>query len=294
MPIVVGTMFTGVQDLAFLSDPNAIRFPYSSYSLSIDLARRVGGWDPEWIAEDWHMGIKCFLMTVGRCTVHPVLLPTCNYTPEDDTWLKTVDARWSQAKRHALGFSDLSYYFMMLPLMCARLMDTSGASSSSDKSESTTPSGIQQFWAMYIHGLAVIVRLVNVHVIIGLITTYGVLQMGIKLLMFVLIPESRHVNMLVDRTGHLLGTFTTCWMISIILVTLLFNWLYMIMADRMDGERWKSGIAQWIYSLACFLIFGPFYFLGLGFAIWKAAIEVLKTQTFEYEVAAKPTANKHL
>lgn len=292
MPIVVGTMFTGIQDLAFLSDPNAVRFPYSSYSLSIDLARHVGGWDPEWIAEDWHMGIKCFLLTMGRCSVHPVLLPTCNYTPEDDTWWKTVQARWSQAKRHALGFSDLSYYFMMLPLMCVRILDGSGKSSTSDTSDNST--GSQRFWAMHFYGLAVIVRLVNVHVIIGLITTYGALQMGIKVFMFVLIPESRHVNMLVDRTGQLLGTFTTCWVISIILVTLLFNWCYMLLANRMDGEPWKSSIAQWIYSVMCFVIFGPFYFLGLGFAIWKAAIEVLVTQTFEYEVAAKPTSGRHL
>merc|ERR1711874_33377 len=110
-----------MSELAVLSDPNAIRFPYSTYSLSLQLAIRVGGWDADWIAEDWHMGIKCFLMTLGQSRIQPIFLPTINYMPEDKTWLSTLHARWSQAKRHALGFSDMSYYFMMLPLLFCHL-----------------------------------------------------------------------------------------------------------------------------------------------------------------------------
>ena len=30
------------------------------------LASAVGGWDPEYLAEDWHMFAKCSLMTEGR------------------------------------------------------------------------------------------------------------------------------------------------------------------------------------------------------------------------------------
>merc|ERR1719217_1597714 len=105
--VVVGTALAYPHELAALGDPHAVRFPYSTYSLSCALASRVGGWDTEWIAEDWHMGIKCFLLTLGECRVEPVMLPTINYTPEDTTWWSTLLARWTQAKRHALGFSDL-------------------------------------------------------------------------------------------------------------------------------------------------------------------------------------------
>jgi len=35
-------------------------------------------------------------------------------------------------------------------------------------------------------------------------------------------------------------------------------------------------------------MFAPLYFLFLGIAIWKAAIEVLTRSSFEYEVAPKP------
>merc|ERR1719174_2738137 len=122
---MVGSMFTAIQELALAGDPNSVRFPYSTYTLSLELAQRVGGWDAEWIAEDWHMGIKCFLLTLGRSQVKPVALPTLNYSPEAETWLGTCHARFVQAKRHALGFSDLSYYFMMLPLIFLHLSQPS-------------------------------------------------------------------------------------------------------------------------------------------------------------------------
>ena len=63
-------------------------------------------------------------MTLGRTSVEPVLCPVVNYVPEktdDNThetaWWGTCMARWTQLQRHALGFSDFSYYFMMLPLV---------------------------------------------------------------------------------------------------------------------------------------------------------------------------------
>jgi hypothetical protein len=56
----------------------------------------VGGWDPDWISEDWHMFLKCFLNTGGQVGVVPILLPIVNYTPEDAGWWGTVWARWTQ------------------------------------------------------------------------------------------------------------------------------------------------------------------------------------------------------
>jgi len=68
-------------------------------------------------------------MTLGRTSVEPVLSPVVNYVPEktDDkthetAWWGTCMARWTQLQRHALGFSDFSYYFMMLPLVFSFLL----------------------------------------------------------------------------------------------------------------------------------------------------------------------------
>lgn len=57
---------------------------------------QVGGWDPDWISEDWHMFLKCFLRCGGAVRLCPIFLPVVNYTPEDSTWLGTLLARWTQ------------------------------------------------------------------------------------------------------------------------------------------------------------------------------------------------------
>ena len=63
-------------------------------------------------------------MTLGKTSVEPVMTPVINYVPEkmdeetkETEWWGTCMARWVQLQRHALGFADFSYYFMMLPLV---------------------------------------------------------------------------------------------------------------------------------------------------------------------------------
>merc|ERR1712151_1011881 len=92
-----------------MGDPNATRVAYSTYSLSAKLAEAMDGWDPDWITEDWHTTIKVFLTTSGRLRVMPIFLPILNNTPDADTVSQTIMSRWEQAKRHALGFSELVF-----------------------------------------------------------------------------------------------------------------------------------------------------------------------------------------
>jgi hypothetical protein len=99
-----------LHELANLADPNSNRSPYSTYSLSARLASAVGGWDPNWISEDWHMFVKTFLASTGRLKCIPIFLPIMNYTPTGDSFVQDLMARWTQAKRHALGFCEVSYF----------------------------------------------------------------------------------------------------------------------------------------------------------------------------------------
>eukprot|EP00438_Fugacium_kawagutii_P032799 Skav211936 [mRNA] locus=scaffold1086:467720:480650:+ [translate_table: standard] len=73
------------------------------------LASAVGGWDPDHLAEDWHMFAKCAVKTEGRVRCVPIFLPVLNYTPEEDGYWDTLCSRWTQAKRHALGVSEVVY-----------------------------------------------------------------------------------------------------------------------------------------------------------------------------------------
>lgn len=141
-PAVVrlASFITSEHELANLADPNASRVPYSTYSISAVLAKGVNGWDPDFISEDWHMALKCFFATGGRLKVTPIFLAILNYAPEGESWFETISARWVQAKRHALGFSEMVYIADHLPRIVRSIKDSrqrtvsSGASSSSGSS----------------------------------------------------------------------------------------------------------------------------------------------------------------
>ncbi|CAE7280771.1 unnamed protein product [Symbiodinium natans] len=105
----ISSLFSTLNELSCLANPWDCHVPYSSYSISFALASAVGGWDPEYLAEDWHMFAKCCLKTQGRAKCIPIFLPVLNYTPEEDTYCSTLWSRWAQAKRHALGVSEVVY-----------------------------------------------------------------------------------------------------------------------------------------------------------------------------------------
>eukprot|EP00747_Dinoflagellata_sp_TGD_P210712 gnl/TRDRNA2_/TRDRNA2_83978_c0_seq2.p1 gnl/TRDRNA2_/TRDRNA2_83978_c0~~gnl/TRDRNA2_/TRDRNA2_83978_c0_seq2.p1 ORF type:complete len:965 (+),score=195.28 gnl/TRDRNA2_/TRDRNA2_83978_c0_seq2:97-2991(+) len=284
-PVLIGTIFTAMTECSVLLDPNTIRFPYSSYSAPYQLVERVGGWDPEWIAEDWHMGIKCYLLTLGRANVKPILLPTVNYTPEDTTWWGTILARWAQAKRHTLGFSDFSYFFMMLPLIFAYL------STHGDKKRN-----VGDFWKLLFEGTTWIVRLVNVHVIVGVMTLYAVLEFFLKVVMFAVMNDFRNVEKFFDHIMNYGKIYYIAALLLLFMVTLNFQSVYALLQDKLEPSSefskkyiFKNHYCHLAYTVGCALTFGPIYFFMLGLSVWIAAVKVISSRTFEYEVAAKPT-----
>jgi len=289
MPLIVGTMFTAMAEISVFSDPNSIRFPYSTYSLSMDLAKHVGGWDPEWIAEDWHMGIKCFMLTLGESQVQPILLPTVNYTPEDDSWFGTCMARWAQAKRHALGFSDMAYYFTMLPLIFTQL--------SKPRKDGKD---LRDFWKLFFSGLCYIVRLVNTHVIVGIMTLYMAISFMLKNIMIIFLQDGRNVGELFDRSKGACTMFMCASVITVAMTTGCFQVVYCTLAERMNPAKapykkmFDWPIAHWMYTLTACISYAMVYAVGLGVAVWIAAVKVLCLKSFAYEVAAKPTATSHL
>lgn len=113
-PVMVRTasIITSLHELACLANPIDCHVPFSTYSLSLMLATAVGGWDPDYISEDWHMFAKCSLRTEGRVRCRPIFLPLINYAPEEDTCYGTMKSRWTQATRHALGVSEVVYVVM--------------------------------------------------------------------------------------------------------------------------------------------------------------------------------------
>jgi len=54
----LASFFTSQLELANMADPDAVRVPYSTYTISAALTKAVKGWGPDWISEVLHMGIK--------------------------------------------------------------------------------------------------------------------------------------------------------------------------------------------------------------------------------------------
>lgn len=95
-----------------------VSIPTSVYSLPIQLANQVGGWDsdPTAIGEDMHMMLKCYFKTGGSVITRNVHVPAsqCNVSSECpiDGWRRTLDTcsnRYKQALRHMWGALDTGY-----------------------------------------------------------------------------------------------------------------------------------------------------------------------------------------
>lgn len=95
----------------------SIVIPTSVYSLSLPLARRVGGWDGDStsIGEDMHMLLKCYFETAGDVITHVIASPAsqCNIQSSGDDsygpYMATIFARYRQGLRHMWGSLDTGY-----------------------------------------------------------------------------------------------------------------------------------------------------------------------------------------
>merc|ERR1719199_1139320 len=62
-PLRLSVQITAQHELANLTDAMATALPFSTYSIPMRLVQVVGDFDPDWLTEDWHIGIKCRLAT---------------------------------------------------------------------------------------------------------------------------------------------------------------------------------------------------------------------------------------
>ena len=112
-PLRLSNSLGGLNQLVKLTRKYAIRFPQSTYSLSLRMADEVGYWDPDIISEDWHMMLKCFFLLNGNVNVEPIFLPVGNDGVRAHGYFRTFWEHYQQSRRHAWGASDISYAIKM-------------------------------------------------------------------------------------------------------------------------------------------------------------------------------------
>jgi Glycosyl transferase family group 2 len=112
-PLRLPNSLGGLNHLAKLTRKYCVRFPQSTYSLSLRMAHEVDYWDPDIISEDWHMFLKCFFHCGGTVDVEPIFLPVGNDGVRARTYFSTFWEHYQQARRHAWGASDIPYAIKM-------------------------------------------------------------------------------------------------------------------------------------------------------------------------------------
>lgn len=96
-------------ELAYLAAPWWIPMPMSSYSLSLRLLDSSGYWDPDVIADEWHMFIKAYFNREGKVQLERVFLPFMATAVTGNTWWEAIKNRYLQSLRHAWGSKEVGY-----------------------------------------------------------------------------------------------------------------------------------------------------------------------------------------
>merc|ERR1719440_1034437 len=147
-----------------------------------------------------------------------------------------------------------------------------------------------------IGGIPHLVKLVNTHAIVGIMVLYAVLDTAIKKTMVFALDHS--LTALFERTFFASTMFAVTAAILTVIVTCTSQALYQIISDPLPLEKPKSKFSKWVFehtiphtlmTVCCFAICGPIFFLFLAYSVWLAAVKLLFSRTFTYEVAAKPS-----
>lgn len=101
--------YSSAWELAYLAAPWWQSLPMSSYSMSLRLLTGVGYWDPDVIADEWHMYIKAFFQRAGGVRLQPVFLPFYASATPGETLRQAIIERYLQTLRHAWGAKEIGF-----------------------------------------------------------------------------------------------------------------------------------------------------------------------------------------
>jgi hypothetical protein len=101
--------YSSAWELAYLAAPWWPALPMSSYSVSLRLLDSVGYWDPDVIADEWHMYVKAFFQREGDVRLQPIFLPFRARATAGDTVSQAIRERYLQTLRHAWGAKEIGY-----------------------------------------------------------------------------------------------------------------------------------------------------------------------------------------
>ncbi|CAE7604231.1 unnamed protein product [Symbiodinium natans] len=296
---------------------------FSAYSLPLELARDVGCWDGDVIAEDHHAFLKAWFYSAYKMSqsteedacpqlvrVKPVMLPAKSTSVNSsESYWKSWEERWQQAKRHAQGVAEVSYAALAAWDMLQNVPVTSF--------------GVQFLWMLF----KVVFKPVMMHLVattqaiaLAVLTVYWVAR-GYQVPWC---PDELVVTQLMSSGDTLLcglaGAWVLTWPIVIPFAMLMVsNYMMLRKCFLTPGEQEKKLIwhkedggvvpfdSWWLgplrgsksFTLAAVLVFDCVFCLGPIMAVYGVVVEILaywnvflRGNHFEYVTASKALDRK--
>lgn len=193
--------------------------------------------------------------------------------------VETLKARWAQAKRHALGFSELVYYHDHFP----RILGT-----------------VRQPWVqlrLLWRGFFLWFKLLMIHLVMATFWIVGPFN-AVLIGWFIKHqqPQDLNINSWTFLVNCVCQTISFLSFNSLFLVSVV---LYEAVKDRVDGTddphlsiRWRSTFVHSLTALFQSMAYLPIFFVFAAVAEWIAAVKTARTHKFHYEVALKPNLSK--
>lgn len=108
LPTRVINTLNSIWNLALLSQQSRF-INFSTYSLPLATAVRVGYWDVDVIPEDYHLFFKVYFALGEKVATRGIFLPVLVDAAESRTFIGTIINQYEQSKRWAWGVSDIPY-----------------------------------------------------------------------------------------------------------------------------------------------------------------------------------------
>jgi hypothetical protein len=213
-----------------------------------------------------------------------------NYAPAEDTTWKTIQARFTQAKRHALGFSEMIYLLRHFGRVWS-VIDTAWGKS------------LYKWRAMFLG-----VKLLMIHLVMAVFFINSMLN-GYLISYFAHDPRIQYLD--ANTWTFVINiVFQSLALIAFMSIFLISVLLYEAVKDRVVDEkedfqdrvdrirangkrdvelglRWRSQSANFVITLVeSLLLLMPFFFAA-SITEWIAAWKCRKGHTFTYIVAAR-------
>lgn len=252
-----------LHEIACMSDTVSEHINFSTYSFSLNLLRRMGGYsERDIIAEDWRFFFKAYFETKGESKVTSLFIPILATSVVSDGYIRSIYDRFQQAKRHSWGIIELTYFL-------SRLFHSILYGAIEDKPKHSNRT------------LKILFKTARVHFISGI---------SFVLMVYPLIfTVTKHFNFFNTQPCSSLNFLV--WLMGFLNFITLFPAL-LLLKNAFSALKWVypklNPLKFLVHVILIILITAPVQFLLVCFPTFWAVTRMAFTDKFKYITAAKP------